>query len=107
MNEARMQDGQTQLVAQVYELTIEIETAVKLSDWQRAARLARERSPMVRAITASQSPSALEMIRHIRTSNAARLVDARTAQAELAAKYRGAAASIGAARQYQRIYRHF
>jgi flagellar protein FliT len=107
MAESHAHADQTQLVTQVYELTLEIETAVRLSDWQRAARLALERSPMVRAISAVQSPPALTLIRNIQALDAARLDTVRGARAELAQAYQQAQTSVGAARQYQRVARLF
>jgi flagellar protein FliT len=98
---------QTQLVTQVYDLTLEIETAAQLSDWQRAARLARERSPMLHAISATQAPQSLALIRRIQTLDAVRLAKARVTQEELAAEYRTAIAAVGAARQYQQVGRLF
>jgi flagellar protein FliT len=105
MAETFMHADQTQLVTQVYELTLEIEAAAQLSDWQRAARLASERSPMLHAISATQALPSLALIRRIQTLDAVRLAEARAAQAELAAEYRTAIAAVGAARQYQQVSR--
>ncbi|WP_027793039.1 hypothetical protein [Paraburkholderia acidipaludis] len=107
MAESHAHADQTQLVNQVYELTLEIETAVQLSDWQRAARLALERSPMVHAITAVQSPAALALIRAIQAFDAARVETARAAREALARSYQQAWTSVGAAQQYQRVARFF
>jgi flagellar protein FliT len=96
---------QTQLVTQVYELTLEIDTAAQLSDWQRAARLASERSPMLHAISATESPPSLALIRRIQALDAVRLAEARVAREELDAEYRAAVAAVGAARQYQQVAR--
>jgi flagellar protein FliT len=107
MAESHAHADQTRLVNEVYELTLEIETAVQLSDWQRAARLSLERSPMVRAITAVQSPPALALIRSIQALDAARLETLRTARETLARAFQQAQSSVGAARQYQRVARFF
>ncbi len=107
MAESHAHHDQTQLVNQVYELTLEIETAVQLADWQSAARLALERSPMVRAITAVQSPAALALIRNIQALDAARVTTVRAARETLARAYQQAQSSVGAARQYQRVARLF
>lgn len=103
MNHAPHHPDQAQLVERVFALTLEIDEAALLFDWQRAARLTGERSPLLRAITTPQEPAALALIRRIQSMDTARLEQARIAQAELAAEYRGAMANANAARQYQRI----
>jgi flagellar protein FliT len=107
MAQSHAHADQTRLVNEVYELTLEIETAVKLSDWQRAARLALERSPMVRAITAVQSAPALALIRNIQALDTARLDTVRAARDALTREHKQARASVDAARQYQRVARFF
>lgn len=107
MAEPQTHADQARLINEVHALTLEIDTAVKLSDWQRAARLAGERSPMVRAISPVQSAAALALIRDIQTLDAARLAMLRAAHVQLSAEYRQAKASVGAARQYQKMARLF
>jgi len=107
MPEPQTHADQARLIDEVYALTLEIDTAVKLSDWQRAVRLARERSPMVHAISPVQSASALALIRSIQTLDAARLATLRAARVQLSAEYQQAKASVGAARQYQKMARLF
>jgi flagellar protein FliT len=105
MNDARQRMNQQQLVESVFALTLEIDEAAELSDWQRAAQLTNDRSPLLHAITAPQDPSALELIRKIQVLDAARLNTATIAQTELSAEYHTAVGNIKAARQYQRVAR--
>jgi flagellar protein FliT len=105
MNEARQRMDQQQLVESVLALTLEIDEAAELSDWQRAAQLTNERSPLLHSISAPQDPSALALIRQIQLLDAARLQSASIAQTELSAEYHTAVGNIKAARQYQRVAR--
>lgn len=98
--------SQSQLVERVYAMTLEIEEAAQLSDWQRAARITDERSPLLHRIAAPQNPAALELIRRIVALDSARLETARAAQAELAQEYHAAIANTNAARQYQTMARY-
>ena len=97
--------NQTQLVKHVYELTNAIEQATHLADWQRAAELAQERSPLLMSITAHQDPAALKLIRHIQTVDQTTLADARQSQAELETEYRAAMDRTKALSQYHRAAR--
>jgi flagellar protein FliT len=97
--------NQTQLVKHVYELTNAIEQATHLADWQRAAELAQERSPLLMSITAEQEPAALDLIRRVQTVDHRTLADARHSQAELETEYRAAMDRSKAASQYHRVAR--
>lgn len=103
MNQERGAIQQTQLVQQVYELTMDIEHAVSLADWRRAAAIADQRSPLLMSITAQQEPAALAMIRRIQTADQATLAGARQSQIELEAEYRAAMNRTQSVSQYHRI----
>jgi flagellar protein FliT len=105
MTQERGAINQTQLVEQVYELTKAIEQAARLADWQRAAEIAEERSPLLMSITAKQEPAALELIRRIQTVDHTTLADARQSRDELETEYRAAMERTKAASQYHRVAR--
>lgn len=105
MTQERGATNQTQLVKEVYELTQAIEQATRLADWQRAAAIAQERSPLLMSITARQEPAALELIRRIQTVDHATMADARQSQAELEMEYRAAMDRTRAVSQYHRAAR--
>lgn len=107
MAQSQAHADQTRLVNEVYALTLEIDTAVNVSDWQRAAQLAAERSPKVHAIAPVQSPAALALIRSIQTLDAARRATVRAARGQLSEQYRQSKTSVGAARQYLKMARLF
>jgi flagellar protein FliT len=105
MNHERGATQQTQLVQQVFELTRDIEQAVSLADWRRAAAIAEQRSPLLMSIAAQQEPAALAMIRRIQTADEATLADARQSKAALETEYREAMNRTQSVSQYHRVAR--
>jgi flagellar protein FliT len=103
MTEARPVMDQNRLVAQVLALTEEIDHAARIADWQRAALLSEERSPLLMSFAPQQSPEALAQIRRIQALDATTLRDARTAQAEMATEYRQAMDRTNAANRYNSV----
>jgi flagellar protein FliT len=100
MTEAHTAMEQTRLVEQVLALTEEIDHAARIADWQRAAHLAEQRSPLLMSVGAEQSPEALTLIRRIQAMDSVTLHEAATAQAELASEYRTAMERTNAASSY-------
>ncbi|WP_233832733.1 flagellar protein FliT [Paraburkholderia sp. ZP32-5] len=96
---------QAQLLERVLALTEEIDEATRIADWQRAAQLSEQRSPLVHSITAPQPPSGLALVRRIQALDQATLQSAKLASTELATEYQAASQNIQAARQYQRVAR--
>lgn len=103
MTEQGRATNQTQLVKQVYALTEAIEQAASLADWQQAARLAEERSPLVMSIGVQQEPVTLALIKRIQTMDDALMQEARGARAGLEMEYRAAMDRSKAASQYHRV----
>ncbi|WP_233851760.1 flagellar protein FliT [Paraburkholderia sp. HD33-4] len=103
MTQERQAAQQTELVERVLGLTQQIAFAASLYDWQKAAGLAQERSPLLMSIHAEQTPAALHMIHRIQALDAALLDNARETRDELEAEYRTAVNSSKAARQYHQI----
>jgi hypothetical protein len=100
MTEAQPAMDQTRLVEQALALTEEIDHAARIADWQRAARLSEQRSPLLMALAPEQSPEALALIRRIQAIDDATLREAMIAQSELAAEYRAAMDRTQAAHSY-------
>jgi flagellar protein FliT len=94
--------NQAQLVECVLALTEAIDEASRIADWERAAQLAEQRSPLLRSFSPKQDAAALQMIRRIQAMDAALLENARTASSELTAEYQAAMTKLNAASQYQR-----
>ncbi|MGA7782523.1 MAG: flagellar protein FliT [Paraburkholderia sp.] len=95
--------SQTQLVERVFKLTQEIAEAGQIADWQRAARLAEERSPLVHSIQPEQDPTAMVLVRRIQAMNGSVLSEARNTQAELSEEFQVAVQRTKAAQQYNRV----
>ncbi|MGF6569893.1 protein FliT [Paraburkholderia fungorum] len=103
MTEARPETNQTRLVEQVLALTEEIDHAARIADWQRAALLSEQRSPLLMSFAPEQSPEALALIRRIQALDDVTLREARTAQSELANEYRTAMDRTRAANSYNSV----
>lgn len=99
----RNEMDQTRLVERVFELTQSIAEAGQIADWQRAARLAEERSPLVHSIQQHQDPAALTLIRRIQAMDSTLMNEARTTQAELTEEFQVAIRRTRAAQQYNRV----
>lgn len=95
--------SQTQLVERVFELTQEIAEAGQIADWERAARLAEERSPLVHSIQPEQDSTALVLIRRIQAMDGTLLSEARSTQEELSEEFQSAVQRTKAAQQYNRV----
>jgi flagellar protein FliT len=93
---------QVQLVERVFALTQEMEQAANIADWQRAAQLGEERSPLLQSIRANQQPRSLELVRRIQMIGDAIQRKAALAQSELVAGYRGAMDRTRAVKAYHR-----
>lgn len=103
MTAERNETGQAQLIQRVLELTEAISQAGQLADWQLAARLAEERSPLVHSIEAQQDPAALALIRRIQAIDSALMDTARVTEAELTKEFHAAIGRASAAQQYNRV----
>ncbi|SDD24246.1 flagellar protein FliT [Paraburkholderia lycopersici] len=53
-------------IERIWQITKDLELAVAVGDWQRAAQLADERSPLLTAITAPQPPQVMARLQAIR-----------------------------------------
>ena len=94
---------QRELVERVLALTQDIGYAAALADWQGAARLTEECSPLLMSIAAEQEPSTLAVIRQIQAINADILEEAQTASAEMQVEFADAIARIKAVSRYHSV----
>jgi len=90
------------LLQRVLDLTLQMEHAARMSDWQSAARVARERNPLLMSLGAPRTPEARAAIERIRAITVAINRDADAARNELTAEYRAAMSRASGASAYQR-----
>jgi hypothetical protein len=90
-------------IDRIWQITKAIEQAAAVGEWEHAARLANERSPLLMSLPATLAPDALDQLRQVhaidtRTANAAR-----SAQDSLSAEYQTAIQATRNASLYQKI----
>ena len=78
---------QNSLIDRLLELTLAIQHAAALADWQEAARLTEERTPLFMELTPEQGGTAMEVINRIQAIDATIAADAKTTQTELQIEY--------------------
>jgi flagellar protein FliT len=96
---------QNSLIDRLLELTLAIQHAAAMADWQEAARLTEERTPLFMGLTPQQAATAMEVINRIQAIDAAIAADANTTQAELQIEYGAAMKKVQAASKYQQVAR--
>jgi len=90
-------------IDRIWQLTKSIEQAVAVAEWERAAQLASERSPLIMSLSAQQAGAALDVLKAVQAIDERVAAEARLAQNELSAEYRAAMQAAGHAGQYQRV----
>ena len=90
------------LLRRVLDLTQQMEHAVQLDDWESAARLARERNPLLMSLGAPRTNEARAAVERIRAATVAINQQAQAAQHELTAEYRATMSKASSAAAYQR-----
>jgi flagellar protein FliT len=91
---------QNSLVDRLLELTLAIQDAAAMADWQEAARLTEERTPLFMELTPEQDATAMEVINQIQAIDVAIAADAKTTQSELQIEYSSAMKKVQAASKY-------
>ncbi|MBB3255876.1 hypothetical protein F4827_000702 [Paraburkholderia bannensis] len=90
-------------IERIWQFTKAIEQAAAVGEWERAAALVDERSPLLMSIGAQQPPAAVAQLREIMAIDA-RIADAaQAAQRSLGAEYQASMRATQNANQYQRI----
>ncbi|SMG38162.1 flagellar protein FliT [Paraburkholderia susongensis] len=90
-------------IERIWELTKSIEQAAAVAEWERAAQLASERSPLLMSLSAQQAGAALDVLKAVHAIDARIAAEARLAQTELGAEYRAAMQAACNVNQYQRV----
>jgi flagellar protein FliT len=78
---------QNTLVEQLLAMTLDIEHAAAMANWQEAARLTEVRSPLFAHLTKEQDAVSMQKINRIRAIDAVVAADAKTTQLELQGEY--------------------
>ncbi|SAL15059.1 Flagellar protein FliT [Caballeronia udeis] len=91
---------QNSLIDRLLELTLAIQHAAAMADWQEAARLTEERTPLFMELTPEQDATAMDAIRRIQEIDAAIAANAKATQGELQVEYSSAMKKIQAASKY-------
>ncbi|MCG5072699.1 flagellar protein FliT [Paraburkholderia tagetis] len=90
-------------IERIWQFTRDIEQAAAVGEWERAAQLASERSPLLMSLGAQQSAAALATLREIQAIDIRVAEAAQAAQQALGAEYRAAMQATRNASQYQHI----
>jgi flagellar protein FliT len=90
------------LIQRVLDLTLKMEHAAQMDDWPGAARLARERNPLLMSIGKPRSPEERGSIERIQVLTVAINRQAEAARTELTAEYRATMNQASGAVAYQR-----
>jgi flagellar protein FliT len=96
---------QNSLIDRLLGLTLEIQHAAVMADWQEAARLTEERTPLFMQLTPEQDAMAMAVINRIRAIDAAIAADAKTTQTELQIEFGSAMNKIKATSKYHQVAR--
>ena len=91
---------QNSLIDRLLELTLAIQHAAAMADWQEAARLTEERTPLFMELTPEQDATAMAVINRIQAIDVAIAADAKTTQSELQVEYSSAMKKVQAAGKY-------
>ncbi|MCC8393249.1 flagellar protein FliT [Paraburkholderia sp. MMS20-SJTR3] len=95
-------DAQTD-IERIWQLTKAIEQAAAVDEWERAAQLVDERSPLLMALGAQQPPVVIAQLKEIQAIDARVSAAAQDAQKALGEEYQAAMLATRNASQYQRI----
>ncbi|NLP60329.1 flagellar protein FliT [Paraburkholderia sacchari] len=90
-------------IERIRQFTKDIEQAAAVGEWERAAQLASERSPLLMSLPVQQSAGALATLREIQAIDLRVAQAAQAAQESLSTEYRTAMQATSNANQYQRI----
>jgi flagellar protein FliT len=91
---------QNSLIDRLLELTLAIQHAAAMANWQEAARLTEERTPLFMELTPEQDATAMEVINRIQAIDTAIAANATTTQTELQLEYSSAMTKVQAASKY-------
>jgi hypothetical protein len=90
-------------IERIWQFTKSIEQAAAVGEWEKAAELANERSPLLMSLSAQQTDAALEVLRQVHAIDMHVATTAQSAQTALSAEYRTAMQATRNVNQYQRV----
>ena len=90
-------------IDRIWQITKAIEQAAAVGEWEKAAELASERSPLLMSLSAQQAGAALDVLKQVQSIDMRIAEAAQSAQAALSAEYRTAMQAAHNATQYQRV----
>jgi flagellar protein FliT len=91
---------QNTLVERLLAMTLDIEHAAAMANWQEAARLTEVRSPLFAHLTKEQDAVSMQKIDRLRAIDAAVAANAKTTQVELQVEYNDAMRKVQGASKY-------
>lgn len=95
-------DAQTG-IERIWQFTKAIEQAAAVGEWQQAARLADERSPLLMSLGAHQPPVVIARLKEIHAIDSRITMAAQTAQREIGQEYQASMRAARNVNQYQRV----
>lgn len=98
-----MQAANASTIDQIWRITKDIEHAAAVGEWERAAQLADERSPLLMSLHSALPPATLDTLRDVQAIDAAVAQAAQNAQHALNAEYRAAMQATRNAGAYQTV----
>ena len=90
-------------IDRIWQITKDIEQAAAVGEWEKAAELANERSPLLMSLSAKQTGAVLEVLKQVHAIDARIAAVAMSAQSTLSAEYRSAMQATRNVNQYQRV----
>lgn len=98
-----MQAANASTIERIWQITKAIEHAAAVGEWEDAARLADERSPLLMSLPAAPAPAVLATLREVQAIDAAVAQAAQAAQHTLNTEYRAAMQATRNASLYQKV----
>ncbi|HKR40281.1 MAG TPA: flagellar protein FliT [Paraburkholderia sp.] len=90
-------------IDRIWQITKSIEQAAAIEEWEKAAELVNERSPLLMSLSTQQTGAALEVLRQVRVVDMRVAGAAQSAQTALNAEYCTAMQATRNVNQYQRV----
>lgn len=90
-------------IERIWQLTKAIEQAVAVGEWEQAAQLASERTPLLMSLSARQPGAVLDVLKQVHAIDMRVAVAAQSAQTALGLEYQTAMQATRNVNQYQRI----
>jgi len=92
-------------IERIWQITKAIEQAAAVGEWEQAAQLASERSPLLMSLGAQQTPAALDVLKQVYAVDFQITAAAHSAQAALSAEYSTAIQATRHVGAYQQVAR--